>query len=70
MHAILEVCEGHPLLPSLIEGRLRMRLEVVDGWPIELKLPQLLDALEKLLLGFLAKQLLMHLNPEARCCCS
>ena len=47
-----------------------MRLEVVDGWPIELELPQLLDALEELLLGFLAKQLLMHLNPEARCCCS
>ena len=35
MHAILVVREGHPLLPRLIEGRLRMRLEVVDGWPIE-----------------------------------
>ena len=47
-----------------------MRLEVVDGWPIELQLPQLLDALEELLLGFVAKQLLMHLIPEAGRCCS
>ena len=70
MHAILVVCEGHPLLPSLIEGRLSMRLEVVDGWPSELQLPQLLDALEELLLGFVAKQLLMHLIPEAGRCCS